>query len=227
MSGALARRAEHLYEAMNDDRARRLPAAVPAARHARRGHRGHAAPGPPLGARRISDDPDDGRRDRGVRPPPAALVRPRSGDARADGRDRARGPPPRVGAAREAGSTRRATTSGPDASSPSRPPSGRGRTGRELPAARRSARADRRMGRDHHDIALSSTTMSTYLSERRERDEERRRRRGARRREARARAPLDLAAPGLVAVFAAAALVAGLLTVVAKNQERRAEQSLA
>ena len=51
VSGALARRAEQLYEATERGRARRVPTAVPPARDARRGQRGHATAGPSLRAR--------------------------------------------------------------------------------------------------------------------------------------------------------------------------------
>ena len=63
------------------------------------GTRGHASPRPAFGARDARRRAGDGRGDRDVRAPPAALVRSRSRHAGADGRDRARGPAPRVGAA--------------------------------------------------------------------------------------------------------------------------------
>ena len=98
VSGALARRAERAVRSDERARARRVPAAVPSAGDPRRGHGGHASPRPALGARDAGRAADDGRGHRDVRTPPAALVRSRSRHAGADGRDRARGPAPRVGA---------------------------------------------------------------------------------------------------------------------------------
>ena len=62
VSGALARRAEQLYGAMDEAGADACRAAVPAAGHARRGDRGHAPPRPPLGARGRWPTAGDGRR---------------------------------------------------------------------------------------------------------------------------------------------------------------------
>ncbi len=135
-------------------RSRRLPAAVPATGDHRRGRGGHSAPGPPLRAC-VLRRPRDRRGDRRVRTAPPPLVRPRPGLARADRRDRPRGPPRRLGPLARLG--RRCARRPTDQER--RRDLGRRvddlRSGRELPAARRPPRADRDVGRDDQRRALT------------------------------------------------------------------------
>ena len=99
VSGALARRAEQLFEAMNErarDACRQLFLRLVTLGEGSEDTRRRVRRSELATARRRADD---GRRDRDVRPASPALVRPRSRHARADRRDRARGAAPGVGAA--------------------------------------------------------------------------------------------------------------------------------
>ena len=210
---------------MNEARARRVPATVPPAGHARRGHGGHAAPRPAFGARDARRPADDGRGDRDVRTPPAALVRSRSRHAGADGRDRARGAAPRVGAParvdrrREGGSASAGQDLLGDAANGCRrnaaPTTSCRGSGSRRPKRRRpeTTRSGSPTTNASSWTRASPTEMPRYAAERMRHERELTLERRARTR-----------LRGLVAVLAAALLVAASLTAVAVNRSREAQR---
>ena len=163
-------------------------------------------------------------RHRDVRPPPAALVRSRSRHARADGRDRARGPAPRVGAPARL-DRRRAGGPAPAREDLVRDAAnGAGRSKLRLPAVGDPARAGR--GGDARTTRSGSRTTNASTSTRASPTEtpEREAERDAPRAGAHPRAPRPHP-PSRPRRRAGAALVlAASLTAVSVSRSREAER---
>ncbi len=226
VSGALARRAEQLFEPMNEtarDACRQLFLRLVTLGEGTEDTRRRVRRSELADARRRASD---GRRDRDVRPPPSPLVRPGSRHSRAHRRDRSRGAAPRMGAAPELDRGRHGRNCG---SRPGSPTATREWTQADRGADYLLAGIEARAGRGGRRRATpsGSPTPSGSISTRalRRRDAEaaaeRERQQRENRLERRARTRLR----GLVAVLAAATLVAASLTAVAVNRSREANRT--